>query len=73
MEQKRGEEKQRFSEGGQAGSRGGCLKKEGGLEPPYELSIEMQISQNDKYFVVFGPAFLALVSPKLEESKVGSG
>ena len=26
-----------FKKGGQAGSRGGCLKKGGGLEPPYEL------------------------------------
>ena len=36
MEQKRRDEKQIFSKGGQAGSRGGCLKK-GKLEPPYEL------------------------------------
>ena len=36
-EQKRGEGKQGFEKGGgQAGSRGGCLKKVG-LEPPYEL------------------------------------
>ena len=36
MEQKRAEGKQIFSKGGQAGSRGGCLKR-GGLEPPHEL------------------------------------
>ena len=36
VEQKRGEGKQRFLKMGQAGSRGGCLKKRG-LEPPYEL------------------------------------
>ena len=36
MEQKRRDGKQIFSKGGQAGSRGGCLKK-GKLEPPYEL------------------------------------
>ena len=36
-EQKRAEGKQIFSKGGQAGSKGGCLKKGGGLEPPYEL------------------------------------
>ena len=40
MEQKGGEEMQRFKKGGggggQAGSRAGCLKKEG-LEPLYEL------------------------------------
>ena len=27
--------------GGQAGSRGGCLKKGGGLEPPYELWLSL--------------------------------
>ena len=27
--------------------------------------IKMWISRNDKYSVVFGPAFLSLVSPKL--------
>ena len=27
--------------GGQAESRGGCLKKEGGQEPPYELWDEL--------------------------------
>ena len=27
--------------------------------------IKMQISQKDKYSMVFGPAFLALVNPKL--------
>ena len=37
MEQKRGEGTQRFLKRGQGGSRGGCLKKGGGLEPPYEL------------------------------------
>ena len=26
-----------FKKGGQAESRGGCLKKGGGLEPPYKL------------------------------------
>ena len=31
-----------FIKGGQAGSRGGCLKK-GGLEPPYELCIYIYI------------------------------
>ena len=31
--EKRGEEKK----GGQAGSRGGCRRKKGGLETPYEL------------------------------------
>ena len=37
-EQKRAEGKQIFSKGGQAGTKGGCLKKGGGgLEPPYEL------------------------------------
>ena len=33
-----GRESKDFKKGrGQAGSRGGCLKKGGGLEPPYEL------------------------------------
>ena len=48
MEQKRGEEKQIFLRGGgQAGSRGGCFKKEGGLEPPYKLCIGFAIFIND--------------------------
>ena len=34
----RGEGAQTFKKGGQAGSRGGCLKK-GGLEPPYQLCL----------------------------------
>ena len=29
-----------FKKVGQAGSRGGCLKKGGGLEPPYELCLD---------------------------------
>ena len=29
-----------FENGGKAGSRGRCLKKWGGLEPPYELCIQ---------------------------------
>ena len=37
VEQKRGEEKQVFEKGGQAGSRGRSLKKGGGLEPPCKL------------------------------------
>ena len=39
MEQRRGEEKQRFLKG-QAWSRGGCLKKGGRVEPSYELRFE---------------------------------
>ena len=37
VEQKRGEEKQIFEKGRQAGSRGRSLKKGGGLEPPCKL------------------------------------
>ena len=37
MKQKRGEGSIDFKKGKQAGSRGGALKKKGGVEPPYEL------------------------------------
>ena len=38
-----------FKRGGQAGSRGGCLKK-GGLEPPYELWLSFKLKkQHSKY------------------------
>ena len=39
-----------FKKGGQAGSRGGCLKK-GGLEPPYELCDRAKkVNQNSHNF-----------------------
>ena len=53
MEQKRGEDKQRFfikKGGGQAGPKGGCLKK-GGLEPSYELCIILNV------FMLFTASF----------------
>ena len=36
---KRGGETKILKRRGQAGSRGGCLKKRRGLEPPYELCV----------------------------------
>ena len=33
-----------FQKEGQTGSRGGCLKKEGWVEPPYELWVIVQHS-----------------------------
>ena len=46
--EKRGGETKILKRGGQAGSRGGCLKKgaEGGLEPPYELWRLLQQIKN---------------------------
>ena len=43
-EKKEGRQNKDFKKGWQAGSRGECLKKGGGgLEPPYELCIFVQI------------------------------
>ena len=42
MERKRGEGKQRFLKGGQAGSRGGCLKK-GGWNPLTNYAMKPQV------------------------------
>ena len=42
---KKGRGHKDFKKGGQAGSRGGCLKKGGGLEPPYELWPNTQLIQ----------------------------
>ena len=40
-----------FKRGGEAGSRGGCLKS-GGLEPPYELCVHSFESKAARYFVI---------------------
>ena len=37
--EKRGGDTKILKRGRQAGSRGGCLKKERGMEPPYELCL----------------------------------
>ena len=47
---KEGRENKDFKKGGQAGSKGGCLKK-GGLEPSYELcDLAKKVNQNSPDF-----------------------
>ena len=71
----RGRDKKILKRGGQSGSRGGCLKKAGGLEPPYELwgawatlyeILAIKISKNMLNQQKFNKIiwFRTLISPK---------
>ena len=63
MEQKRGEEKQKFKKkGGQAGSRDECLKKGGRLEPPLQTMVYAPVPLKHSIFLI-SPFILWMVLP----------